>query len=302
MKKTILLLAALAAMICTANAETEAANLHRQHYDFSDFNALSVSHSFRVELSFEDSYSVEVEVPDYIEPYLRVNCLGGRVRINLENLPRDVQRKLSDNPGKLRAWVKMPGLRFLSMSGATRVSTYGTPKLGDSDHVSLELSGASELESLEAACNGRLSIDISGASKATLKTDFSLQEIDLSGASRLRLEGNADKMVVDCSGASTFQGNGDYESLKAEVSGSSKMSVDGNVQVLEIETSGASRFDMEGVTGKAEVELSGVSKGFLTVKDRLQYELSGVSTLKIKDLGATVRGEISRGSKIEYIK
>ena len=82
MKRMILFLAVLSASLFSAQAEPEnAKNLYRQNYDFRDFTALSVSHIFKVDLRFADAWSVEVEVPDYIEPYLDVNCREGKVRI-----------------------------------------------------------------------------------------------------------------------------------------------------------------------------------------------------------------------------
>ena len=80
------------------------------------------------------------------------------------------------------------------------------------------------------------------------------------------------------------------------------MDVSGDVRTIVIDCSGSSKAEIDGVVEKAEVELSGVSKATLSVKERLDYELSGVSTLRFRDLGASVRGEISRGSKIEYMK
>ena len=302
MKKIILLVAALAATFATALAEPESTKTFKQHYNYKDFTALSLSHSFQTELTFADTFSVDVEVPDFIEPYLKVSCLGGKLRIGLEgNLPKDIQRKLNDHPDRLKAWVTMPALTSVTMSGATRLATSGTPRIVDGS-LSIDMSGASELQSLEAQGNGRLSIDLSGASKATLDLSFASEHIDVSGASRLRLNGNSDKVVLDCSGASKCQMRGNYVNLKAEVSGSSNINVEGDVDDLDIDASGASKFDIEGQTLRAEVELSGVSKGRVTIKEKMKYELSGVSTLKIKDLGATVRGEISRGSKIEYLK
>lgn len=279
MKKIILFFAALAVSLAPAFAESEAVKTYTRQYEYKDFTSLSLSYSFQAELVFTDSYSVEVEVPDFIEPYLKVTCLGGKLRIGLEMLPRDIQRKLNKHPDRLKAWIHMPSLTSLTMSGATRLAASGTPAQTDS---------------------GLLSIELSGASKASIDAGFSSLDIDISGASKLNLTGGANLLEVECSGASKCRFKGDYAKLEGEISGSSDLTVEGNVENLEIDASGASKFDVTGETRIAVIELSGVSKGRLTIKDKMSYELSGVSTLKIKDLGATVRGEISRGSKIEY--
>ena len=165
MKKIILLFAALAATVTCAFAGSEsAASLSKTHYNYRDFSMLSISSAFHVELTFADTYSVDVEVPDFLEPYLKVTCLAGKLRIGLANVPRDIQRKLNNQHDQLHAWVSMPSLSALSMSGATRLSTTGVPALARNQSLSIEMSGASVLENLEAASNDRMTIDLSGAS------------------------------------------------------------------------------------------------------------------------------------------
>lgn len=304
MKKFILLIAALAATCTLAFAENEAAGkTFQQHYDFRDFSKLSVSNSFRVDLHFTDNYSVDIEVPDFLEPYLKISCVGGKLSIGLTNLPQDIQRKLNDHSGELYAKVEMPSLTALTMSGATRVATTGVPRLGDSESLSVDMSGASVLENLEASSKGRLTVDLSGASKAAMKAQFHVCDIDLSGACHLKLEGNADKVSYDGSGASDCALTGNYGEVASEISGSSSIQVKGDVRSLDASASGSSKFEVEGDTEKADVELSGASKGRLTVTQQLKYELSGVSTLKVKDKGiATKHGQASRSAKVEFVR
>lgn len=303
MKKIFLLCAILAVSITSAFAGTgSAASPVKKNFNYRDFSTLAVSSVFHVDLTFADSYSVEVEVPDFLEPYLKVSCVGGKLRIGLLNIPKDIQRKLNDHNDQLHAWVTMPYLRMLSMSGATRLATVGSSILKPGEALDIELSGASVIENLETRGGDRMTIDMSGASKATVKASFSVFDVELSGASKLKLEGDADKMAVDCSGASNCQFTGDYGSLRSEISGSSRMDVYGDVRTLVADCSGSSKVEVDGIVDKAEVELSGVSKATLSVRERMDYELSGVSTLRFRDLGASVRGEISRGSKIEYLK
>ena len=111
MKKTFLLLtiACLAASIDLSAHETDgpvetaAVETYEQHYDFRDFTALSVANAFHVDFAFADDWSVDISVPDFIEPYLKVNCTGDKVRIGLNKLPVDVQRKLSKTSDALHA-------------------------------------------------------------------------------------------------------------------------------------------------------------------------------------------------------
>lgn len=303
MKRMILFLAVLSASLFSAQAEPEnSKNLYRQNYDFRDFTALSVSHIFKVDLRFADAWSVEVEVPDYIEPYLDVNCREGKVRIGLHNLPKNIQRRLNDENGQLNASVTMPKILSLNMSGATALIAQGTPALADGESLRIVLSGASKLESLQAASRGQLTLNMSGASKAEIEADFRSFDIDMSGASKLQLTGNADGLEIDCSGASKANLSGGFDKAEVGVSGSSDVTVHKDIRLLELEVSGASKFEVKGKTAIADVELSGASKARLEVTGEMTYELSGVSTLRVRDMDAKIRGEAARGSKIEYLK
>lgn len=303
MKKTMLLVAVLAATLATALAEPNPTrDLYKQHYNYKDFTALTVSHAFRVELTFADAYAVEVEVPAYIEPYLKVSCSAGKLRIGVANLPRDIQRKLNDRSDKLYARVTMPRLLSLSLSGASRLTAAGMPKLRPGDDLDIELSGASQLDAFAANGNGTLSIDLSGASKASIQATFPSLKTSLSGASKLTFTGDADNLRIDYSGAAAGKLTGDYGHVRASLSGSSKIELTGNTRTLELEASGASKYEADGVTEHADIELSGATKCRIAASGRIGYELSGASTLSIKDLGASVSGQCSRGSKVETIR
>ena len=307
MKKTFILLtiACLAASMNLSAHETdglvEAADVetYEHHYDFRDFTALSVSNAFHVDFAFADDWSVDISVPDFIEPYLKVNCTGDKVRIGLNKLPVDVQRKLSKTSDALHATVRMPKLLSLSLSGAVHMTADGSQKL-DGDPMSVEMSGASKLESLVTSGDGILHLELSGASKAGLQADFKQMKIGMSGASKLTLAGNADKVDVDCSGASGCTLDGDFGNADVDASGSSKVTMSGSTGSLTVESSGATKFESTGETARADVELSGASKARLTVTEKLHYELSGASTLRVNNKGARVTGEQSRGSKIEF--
>ena len=302
MKKLATLVLAIAATLTFAYAgETplKNTNTYSHHYDYTGFNALSVSNAFHVDFTFAPTWSVDVTVPDFIKPYLKVTCIGNKVRIGLEKLPRDVQRKLEDLSNPLKATVTAPQLLSLSMSGASKLIANGTQVLKD-DSFYIEMSGATSVESLDVSGNSTLNIDVSGASKLDIKADFNLTNIDLSGASKLNMTGNSGKMSFDLSGASNAKIDGDALVAKVELSGSSKINWDGKIGSLTVDQSGATKFESTGETANAVVELSGASKCRLTVTDALDYELSGASTLRVKSLGAKMSGEQSRGSKIDF--
>ena len=302
MKRLTLLLLALATSLATAFAEPETDRDRYTHtYDYQGFTKLSISHAFRVELTFADTYEVRVDVPDFLEPYLMVRQHGDNLMIGMERLPNDIQHKLNDDSKPIRASVTMPRLTQLILSGAAIVHTAGRLELGE-ENLDIQLSGAAQLTSLEAKGRTQFNLQLSGASKADIEAEFNQLLVDVSGASGLRYMGNAKELSAECAGASKANLEGNYDTVVAEVSGSSNLSISGNSAQLTLELSGASRFESAGTVQMAIVELSGASQGQLAVSKQLRYDLSGVSTLKVKDLGANVKGEASRGAKLKYVK
>ena len=302
MKKLTLLFLMFAVTLASAFAEPSAAkNRYTHSYDFHDFTVLSVSHAFKVELTFENRYEVSIDVPDFIEPYLKISKTGEKVRLDLEKLPNDIQRKLSDENTSLLARISVPKLTKLQLSGASKVNASGRLALTE-ENLYISLSGATELNGLVAEGPEKLAIEISGASKGDVEAAFNKLDIDLSGASKLRFGGDADQLDIELSGASSAQFDGKYNGTDADISGSSKLTLTGDSRQLDLELSGASKFECMGKTARATVELSGASKAKLSVSEKLQYSLSGVSTLRVRNDGAKISGEASRGSKFEYLK
>ena len=302
MKRLTLLFVALIATLATAFAEPESAKARYTHtYDFHDFTELATAHAFVVELTFADRYEVRVDVPDFIEPYLMVRQRGEKVLLELEQRPDNIQHKMKGDDGRLKAYVTMPKLTLLQMSGASKLSATGKLALG-SESLRIQLSGATELKDLTASGQGSLTLQLSGASKAELEASFPKGSFDLSGAAKLRYEGNAEQLSIEESGASSAQLDGDYKEVVAGLSGSSKLSTKGDEGRLTLELSGASKFESSGKAAWAIVELNGASRCQLSVSEQLRYTLSGASSLKVRDLGAKIKGDCSRGSKIEVSK
>lgn len=308
MKKALSLLLSVACLFACLSlyAETpvnaslkDSEKTFTRHFDYRNFTGLAVSNAFHVELTFADTWSVDVTVPEFVKPYLKVSCTGNKVRIGLEKLPRDVQRKMNDMKDPLQAKVSMPKLLDLSLSGASRLTTIGSQVLRG-ENLYIDISGASRLNNMAADGNGTLNISVSGSSHAEMESSFDLMNIDVSGASKYTVTGNSGKINIDCSGASGMTFDGDVLVANVDVSGSSKVGITGKIGSLKLDQSGATRFSATGEVAQADVELSGASKGRLVVKEKLSYELSGASTLRVKNLGATVTGEQSRGSKIDF--
>jgi hypothetical protein len=119
----------------------------------------------------------------------------------------------------------------------------------------------------------------------TLEAEVTMPKIEaltLSGATRGSLKGfnSTEDIRFNLSGACTLDGEIDAADATLDVSGASRVTLDGTAQSLSINGSGASNLDMAGFTvNDANVELSGASKATIDVKDNLDIELSGASSL-----------------------
>ena len=147
-------------------------------------------------------------------------------------------------------------------------------------------------------------IDLSGASKITLKDSFNEYEcfVDLSGATNAKL-GNlsARKMKYDVSGASSLIQNGSFTEVSIDASGASKVKITGNIVTLDADISGASSVILNGKGESVNVDASGASvfSGEEFTVNNAKVDLSGASKGKIRVL-RSIKGELSGASKLIY--
>ena len=250
-------------------------NLVTRDYDYCDFTGLSVSNAFSVDLRRGNRFSIRVQVPDYLEPYLRVRVINDVLTIGLDELPRRIQQKRNADNQAMTAVVTMPRLYSLRLSGAVRLRSGDT---FPSDHAAfrIHLSGSSRVDDLSVSGRGEAWVRCSGASTLSMTGRFDAWDVELTGSSSLRLAASAEALEADLSGASRAVFEGDFSDADVEMSGSAKVRINGRVTELDVDGSGASSLEA-GDTQRCEVELSGAAECKVTVHDRLKVDLSGAS-------------------------
>lgn len=300
MKKMFAVVAALlTAVAAWAGPEPAGDNLIEKQYDYRNFTGLSVSHSFGVELKQGSRYAVMVQVPGYLEPYLRVKVVNDVLVIGLDNLPKRIQLELNRENSSLKAFVTMPQLYSLQMSGATSLQSEDRFKV-DNYPFKMQLSGASRVQSLSVSGKGKAYVRTSGASSAVLTCDFDEWDVEQSGSSGFRLRGGARKLDAGLSGASWAVFEDGFSEAKVETSGSAKVRLNGRVGVLSVGGSGASSVETA-ETQECEVDLSGAAKCKVSVQKRLKVDLSGASSCHYQaPRGLDVEIEsVSRGASLK---
>jgi Putative auto-transporter adhesin, head GIN domain len=237
MKKAIIIIAivAVVAVICTVlvlkgwpGTLIGSGNLETKAYTFANFTKVEISSPFEFEIKQSNSYSINITADDNVMDYVQVTQEGQTLKIRLRTV-------LSLGPVTLRAWVAMPELSGLTVSGASR---------GTVAHFS---------------STGGLNIKVSGASMVTGDVTAGDIGLDVSGASIVELAGFADNMTGIVSGASVFD-LGDFAVTNANVniSGASTGTIDLDGR-LDANVSGASTLLYIGDPTMGTINVSGAS-------------------------------------------
>ena len=295
-------------MIAAPQADPDPADvkMETKTYAYSDFSELQVSWTYQVALAQADHYSVRVEAPDFLIPYLDVKLTGKRLVLGTKEMPRDIRKKVEMvlKHNEIRAWVAMPELSALQMSGASQLNATGQFAARRFD-FKMELSGATNLRGLRIAA-GEADLRASGASKFEVLGDFSDLKLTLSGATTGTLEAgkDVDEADVELSGATKLNLSGTFNQLDLDASGAVNLKMNGRIRGLDLTASGAVKADLLDVPAdKVSVSLSGAAKAELQVQQTLNARLSGASTCSYKagpDLRITDQ-TVSRGASLKRL-
>ena len=216
--------------------------------DITDFTNVEVDCTFRVEIAQSDTYYVHIKASDKIFDNINVAKSGSTLKLSLK------PGFFKSHPA-LEAYIGMPVLNKLRMSGATRGKVKG---FESNERLAINVSGSSVLN-IEAK-SGDSVLEISGASRITGMLRSDETEMTLSGSSKARLEGSATKMVLNAWGASKLDLS-DFllKDMSIHLKGASKatINVDGN---LDIDLSGASKLDYIGNPRVSDFQISGASR------------------------------------------
>lgn len=285
-----------------AESEAPAVQMESKTYPLNGFDALDVSWTFQVELTQSPDYSVVVEAPDFILPYLDVRVRKSCLKLGVSDASRDIRKRLEKGNYRIVARVSMPALSGLDMSGATKLEANGSFRSAK-DEFGLELSGAAEVKSLTVSAR-RGEIDCSGASKFVLDGDFESLEIDLSGAANGKMKSSGNNADIDLSGSSKLFLEGRYQYVKAEAGGAASAEMKGTADRLVFEGSGAAKGQfLECPARQARVDLSGASRLRLEVEEDLSVRLSGAASCQYRagDRFTLSSTDVSRGATLKRL-
>ena len=278
MKKLVAIVAAfLFAATALLAGENPAVKYVTKDFSYKNFDGISVSGIVDVRLVKSNSYKVSVNLPEDVEPYLKVTVINGVLKISLESIPTRVSRILRD--WHMTADVAMPELRSLEMSGATQFHCEDSFDLGGKDFKA-EISGATKVNKLDINAKN-LYAQMSGAAVAAIHGDFTNAIVEMSGAAKSSLVFSADKLTMEVSGSARPNLNGDFNDIKLEVSGAADFVWSGNAKTASMTAGGAAKVKASGaIVDDAKVETVGAAKCDVNVRNRLSIKASGASDVR----------------------
>ncbi len=304
MKKFFTLLAAALIAVLPLSARTASdpeliAKDESKEFALNGFTGLDASWIYQVELVQASRHAVRVEAPDFLMPFVNVEVRGGVLILAVSDLPRDVRRRV-ENGGRnqVRAFVSMPDLTVLRLSGAAKLTAKGN--FSSRKNFEMKLSGATSVQDLSVRAS-QADINASGAAKFSLEGKF--DKISLLGSGSLNATVSADVRTVDLqlSGATKLSLSGKLGDVSLRGSGAANIELAGSIEDLDAECSGAAKLNAgDAPARRVKVAFSGAANGKVDVRDELSVTLSGASRLNYHP-GASFRMKnqsVSRASTL----
>jgi len=231
MKKIFLPILGIIAFTFSAFAQKTISDANAQERTVKEFSGISVSNAFDVYLTQGNEEKVVVSANDekYLQ-YITVEVRNGVLHIGWD----DKKKNIRSNK-KLKAYISFKKINRLDASGACDVNIVGSL---NADELSIDLSGASDLEGKITAKN--LKVEMSGSSDMKLTGDAGDLKMKLSGACSFKgFDFAVNNCDVRASGASDVKITVNKE-LSADISGASDVSYKGSASVRDVKASGAS--------------------------------------------------------------
>ncbi len=188
-----------------------------------DFNSVEVSGSMDLFVKQDSVYSVRIETDENLMEHITVSTEGNKLVIE----PRD-NDNLSGTKG-VRIYVSSPQFEKLEATGASNITSEGI--LTTSSGISIDLTGASDA-SIEVN-TPKIDAEMTGASSIRLKGQTKDLSIQGTGASHAKcfdlMTENAEVEVTGASSAEVFAS----VKLSASASGASHVRYKGNASVSQ---------------------------------------------------------------------
>ena len=154
----------------------------------NNFNAISIAGGWTADISYSETFSMQIETDENIFPDLDIFLTGTTLNIGFKS-------GYSISPTQCKVSITMPALIKLQTAGSLTavISSFNMPK----DSMSIDIAGSGNITARDITVN-------------TLK-------VDVSGSADFSATGKAENMIADISGSGDIKTT-DFETEKADIS------------------------------------------------------------------------------------
>jgi hypothetical protein len=217
--------------------------------DYLDFNRLEIGSAFDTKITYDSEFLVRITIDKKLYEYLKIDQRGDTLRIRLKS-------GYAYHNTKQQAFITLPDLRYLSLSGASKAEVNG---FSMTHNLDFSLSGGSKME-LGHTLAGNCGFSLSGASSANGSVEMNNGKFNISGESWIQITGSGDSVTIDASGASEVT-LGELTTTDADVhlSGASHALINVSER-MDVHLSGGSELEYIGSPKLGELDMSGDSQ------------------------------------------
>lgn len=185
-----------------------------------------------------------------------------------------------DDYGKLTAWVTLPRLTGVSVSGSGKVIGENRFKTGP---LSVKVSGSGSIE-MESESD-ETDTDVSGSGHISLKGAFTSVDADVSGSGRITLSG-------------AISGT-----LSSAISGSGRIEASGTAKILRASVSGSGRVAGFGLgVERCYTKIAGSGNVEVTAEKEIDAEISGSGTVLYKGSPDHISSHTAGSGKVRKVE
>jgi len=238
-------------------------------FEVDDFTSFRVGGTFDVTFRYADHHEVTIEMAENLFDYIEVTVSRGALSIGTRS---GVGIEFGDHQPQVTIYA--PVLESARLSGSATAMDW------------------------DAIIASNFSIELSGASDATLDVTTEALNVQGSGSSNIELSGVAPMIQINLSGASDLFAELITEELELTASGSSTIELTGSASVAYLDISGASDILASNLqTEVVDIEASGSTHVEMAVSEQLNVVARGSS--RVQYLGhPAVTQEVSGSATI----
>jgi hypothetical protein len=282
--KSLIIKSLAASVLALAACSYSFAQTRDIEHDFTEFDAISATSDFKVTFSENLKYgaklTVEDDLQDYVDCYVKGNCLY--VGLREKDIPKEVKKAYKAKNAQapiLNVTVYAPKLNSITLADGC---TFSTNSGLNADKFTVDLGDNSSIQNLTVNSN---SVVVKAAKKASVVLMAKSEDVEING------DGDA-VIRVDCSGT---------KSLKVNNNGSANVNVNGTFEEAAIDAENSSQLTVSGSTNNLTITGKGnrakVDAGsFSTPQASLQIAGPTV-TVAVTD---ALELELGKGSNVTY--